>query len=68
MLWFMVISFCPVPTDHWKEIGHVSLTPILKILKNINQILSESYFLKADQTQFAQPFLVGEMFQALLSL
>jgi len=34
MLESMAASLCPVPTDHWKEIAHVSLTPILKILIN----------------------------------
>jgi len=59
-----LLSF-PLPTDHWKEVGHVPLTPTLKIFININQIPSESSFLMAEQTQFAQPFLTGEMLQAL---
>jgi len=65
MLKFMAISPCPIPTDHWKEVGHVSLTPTLKIFININKITSES-FLKAELAQFAQPFLIGQMFQASL--
>ena len=65
---FMAISPCPVPTDCWREVGHVSLTPMLKIFININQIPSESSFLKAEQTQFAQLFLIREMLQALYHL
>jgi len=65
MLQFMVISPSPVPTDCWKKVGHVSLTPTLKIFININKITSQSSFLKAEQTQFAQPFLVGEMLYIL---
>jgi len=40
MLKFMAVSPCPVPTDCWKEVGHVPLTPTLKIFININKILS----------------------------
>jgi len=61
VLQFMAISPCPVPTGHGKEVGHVPLTPTLKILININKIPSQSSFLKAEQTHFAQPFLTGEM-------
>ena len=60
-------SPCPVPTDCWKEAGHVLLTPTLKIFININQITSESSFLKAEQTQVAQPFLTGGMLQTVFS-
>ena len=67
MLQFMVISPCPVPTDCWKEVGHVPLNPTLKIFININQIPSQSSFLKAEQTQVAQPFLIREVLQGLLS-
>ena len=35
---------------------------------NIDQILSESSFLKAEQTKFTQPFFIGEMLQALYHL
>ncbi len=35
----------------------------LKIFININRILSQSSFLKAEQTQITQPFLIGEMLQ-----
>ena len=42
----------------------MSLIPTLKILININQILSESSFLKAEQTRVSQPFIIGEMLQA----
>jgi len=66
MLQFMAISACPVLTDHWKEVGYVPLTPTLKLFININKITSESSFLKAEQTQFAQPFLTEEMLQAFI--
>jgi len=49
-------------------VGHAPLTPTLKIFININKIPSQSSFLKAEQTQFAQPFLIGEMLQALYHL
>lgn len=65
MLKFMAISLCPVPTDSWEEAGHVPLTPTLKIFINMNKITSESSTLKAEQTQFAQLFLKGEMLEAL---
>ena len=43
------------------------MNPTLKIFIN-TKITSESYFLKAEQTQVAQPFLIGEMLQALYHL
>ena len=46
----------------------MSLTPTLKILINIYKISCESSFLMAEQTQFYQPFLKGEMFQTLYNL
>jgi len=46
----------------------MSLTPTLKIFINFNQIPSESSFLKPEWTQFAQPFLMQEMLQALYHL
>jgi len=38
VLQFMAVSPCLVPTDRWKEVGHVLLTPTLKRLININKI------------------------------
>ena len=62
MLTFMAISPYSVPADCWKEVGHVLLTPTFKILMSINQISSESSFLKVEQTRFTQPFLIGEIY------
>lgn len=45
------------------EVGHVSLTPTLKMFININKITSEFSFLKTEQAQLAQPFLTGQMLQ-----
>ena len=42
VLHFMAISACSVHTGHWKEVGHVPLTSILKIFINTNKILSYS--------------------------
>lgn len=50
------------------EVGHVSLTPTLKMFININKITSEFSFLKTEQAQFAQPFLTGQMLQAFYHL
>ena len=58
----------PLVLSPQKEDGHVSLTPTLKIVVNINKITSESSFVKAEQTQFAQPVLIGEMLQVLYHL
>ena len=53
------------PQEAGKEVGHVPLTPTLWIFINIHEITSESSFLKAELTQVTQPFLTGEMSQAL---
>jgi len=68
MLKLKAISPCPVPTDHWKEVGHVPLPSTLKTFININKIPSESSFLKAEQTQLIQPVLTGEMLLAFYHL
>ena len=68
VLQFMAVYPCPVPADCWKEVGYASLTLTFKILININQIPSESSFLKTEQMQFVQPFLIGEMLQDIYNL
>jgi len=68
MIQIVAISPYPVPTDCWKKSGFIPLPPALKILININWIPSQSSFLKAEQTQVAQPFLTGEMLQAFYHL
>ena len=46
----------------------MSLSPTLKIFLNINKIPSQSSFLKAEQTQVTQPFLIVEILQAVYHL
>ena len=68
MLWFTAISPCTILADHWKEVGCVPFSPTLTIFINTNKILSQSSFLKAEQTQVTHSFLTGEMLQALYHL
>jgi len=41
---------CPIPSNHWKQVDHVSLIPALNIFINISKITSHTYFLKAEQS------------------
>ena len=50
VLQFMAISPCPVPTECFKEVGQVPLSPTLNMFININKVTSESSFLKVEQT------------------
>ena len=68
MLQFVVISPSPIVTDCWKESGLLPLPPAPQVFIDIDQIPSESSFLKAEQTHVTQPFLIGEVLQALYHL
>jgi len=66
LLLFVPVAPCPVTGHPWKESGPVLLTPTLQIFRGISKVPSQPSLLQAEQAQFPQPLLVGEMLQPLL--
>ena len=61
LLQFVPVAPCPVTGHHWKESGPILLTPTLQIFVGIYKVPSQPSLLQAEQAQFPQPLLVGEM-------
>jgi len=64
MLQFVPVAPCPVAGYHWKESGPILLTPTLKIFIGICKVPSQPSLLQAEQAQFPQFFLIGQMLQS----
>lgn len=65
MFQFVPSAPCRVAGHHRGEPGSILLTPSLQIYGDIGEVPSQMSFLKAQQAQISQPFLIREKFQSL---
>lgn len=61
---FVPTAFGPVSGHHWKEPGSVLIVPSLWVHTGESPLS----LLQAEQSQFSQPFLVGEMLVSFVDL